>query len=104
MSKKFNPYQRIKEESSAEEVIGKILKGYRLDQGIDAVEVRNVWYPEMGNGVKSYTREVAFRKNTLFVSLTSAVLREELSYGKQLIIKKLNEALGKEMITEIIFR
>ena len=44
MNKKFNPYQRIKEESSAEEVIGKILKGYRLDQGIDAVEVRNVSY------------------------------------------------------------
>src|SRR5690606_27462224 len=104
MTKKFNSYDQIKEECSAEESIRKILKGYHLDKGVDAVEVKNVWYSEMGNGVKSYTREVIFRRNTLFVSLTSAVLREELSYGKQLIIQKLNEALGKEMITDIVFR
>ncbi len=102
--KKFNPYERIKEESSAEQIIGKLLKGYQLDKGIDAVEVKNAWFNEMGNGVKSYTREVQFRKDTLFVSLTSAVLREELSYGKKLIIHKLNESLGKEIIKDIVFR
>ncbi|HLV46029.1 MAG TPA: DUF721 domain-containing protein [Flavobacterium sp.] len=104
MNKKFNPYERIKEESSAEEILGKFLKGYRLDKGIDAVEVKNIWYSEMGNGVKNYTQEVIFRKNTLFVTLTSAVLREELNYGKELIIQKLNEALGKELIQSIVFR
>ena len=104
MTKKFNPYERIKEEVSAEEILGRLLKGYRLDKGIDAVEVKNIWYSEMGNGVKSYTREIVFRRNTLFVTLTSAVLREELSYGKQLIIRKLNEALGKELIENIVFR
>jgi hypothetical protein len=41
---------------------------------------------------------------TLFISLSSAVLREELSYGKSKIIQMMNEALGKELITKIVLR
>ena len=41
----------------------------------------------MGNGVNNYTHSVSLRRGTLFVELTSSVLREELSYGKLKIIK-----------------
>jgi len=58
----------------------------------------------MGNGVNSYTKEVVLKGTTLYVSLTSAVLREELSYGKQKIIKMINEELRKEVIKEVILR
>jgi hypothetical protein len=42
--------------------------------------------------------------STLYVSLTSAVLREELSYGKQKIITMINEELRKEVVTVLILR
>jgi hypothetical protein len=58
----------------------------------------------MGNGVNSYTKEVVLKGSTLYVSLTSAVLREELSYGKQKIIAMINEELRKEVVTAIILR
>ncbi len=58
----------------------------------------------MGNGVNSYTKEVVLKGSTLYVSLTSAVLREELSYGKQKIITMINEELRKEVVTDIILR
>jgi hypothetical protein len=58
----------------------------------------------MGNGVNSYTKEVVLKGTTLYVSLNSTVLREELSYGKQKIIKMINEELRKEVIKDVILR
>jgi hypothetical protein len=40
----------------------------------------------------------------LYVKLTSAVLREELSYGKQKIIVMLNEELRKEIVKDLVLR
>jgi hypothetical protein len=40
----------------------------------------------------------------LYVALSSAVLREELSYGKDKIIKMINEELRKDVVKEIILR
>jgi hypothetical protein len=58
----------------------------------------------MGNGVNSYTKEVVLKGSTLYVSLTSAVLREELSYGKQKIITMINEELRKDVVKDIVLR
>lgn len=58
----------------------------------------------MGNGVNNYTTAIELRNDTLFVSLSSSVLREELSLGKSKIIKLLNEELGKDLITKIVLR
>ncbi len=71
---------------------------------MDRINVQEAWKALMGNGVNSYTKEVVLKGSTLYVSLTSAVLREELSYGKQKIIKMINEEIGKEVIKEVVLR
>ncbi|MDX1462328.1 MAG: DUF721 domain-containing protein, partial [Marinirhabdus sp.] len=38
------------------------------------------------------------------ISLSSSVLREELSYGKQKIIRLLNEEMGKELVEKLVLR
>jgi hypothetical protein len=38
------------------------------------------------------------------VELTSAVLREELSYGKEKIVKMINEELKREVVTTVVLR
>ena len=58
----------------------------------------------MGNGVNNYTQNVALRNETLYVELTSAVLRQELSYGKEKIVKMINEELGKEVVKNVVLR
>ncbi|VAW10360.1 Zn-ribbon-containing, possibly RNA-binding protein and truncated derivatives, partial [hydrothermal vent metagenome] len=58
----------------------------------------------MGNGVNNYTTAVELRSETLFVSLSSSVLREELSHGKSKIIVMLNEELGKELVKKLVLR
>ncbi len=74
----------------------------RLQDGLDKINVQEAWTQLMGNGVNSYTTSVLLKKDTLYVKLSSSVLREELSYGKEKIVNLLNEALGKPLIKTLI--
>lgn len=103
-NKKFNPYKRLREESSIQDVLGKMIAGYNLEKGIDKLNVREAWIKLLGPEIATYTQQVELRKDTLFVSLSSNVLREELSYGLDKIISMINEDLGKEIIKKIILR
>jgi hypothetical protein len=58
----------------------------------------------MGNGVNSYTKNVTLKGSTLYVELTSSVLREELSHGKSKIISMINEELRRDIVKEVILR
>ena len=76
----------------------------KLDKGLDKVNVRDAWAKLMGNGVNNYTSNIELKFGTLYVQLSSSVLREELSYGNQKIISMLNESLGKELIKKLVLR
>jgi hypothetical protein len=54
--------------------------------------------------VNTYTKEVILKGSTLYVTLTSSVLREELSHGKQKIIIMLNDELRKDVVKELVLR
>ena len=96
--------KRFSEESSIGDVLKQFVTQNKLEGGMDVVNVRDAWKNLMGNGVNSYTQEVILKGTTLYVKLTSAVLREELSYGKQKIITMLNEELRKEVVKDLVFR
>ena len=71
---------------------------------MNQVAVSDAWKSLMGNGVNNYTKRVVLKGTTLYVELTSAVLREELSYGKHKIIKMINEELQSEVVKEVVLR
>lgn len=96
--------KRLSNESSIGDVLKAFIETNKLQAGIDKIDVQQAWKNLMGNGVNSYTKEVVLKGTTLYVALTSAVLREELSYGKQKIIKMINEELGKEVVKDVILR
>lgn len=72
-----------------------------LTKGLRQVNIKELWVEQMGNGVASYTEKIVLKGDTLLVYLKSSVLREELSYGKDKIIKMLNEALKEDLISKI---
>lgn len=86
------------------DALKEFIKENRLQKGMDKVEAREAWKNLMGNGVNNYTTAIELRGNTLFVALSSSVLREELSLGKSKIITMLNEQLGKELIKKLVLR
>ncbi len=86
------------------EALNEFIQKNKLQKGIDKVDAREAWASLMGNGVNNYTTNVELKNDTLFVSLSSAVLRQELSMGTSKIIAMLNEELGKDLIKKIILR
>lgn len=96
--------KRTSNESSILEVLQQFIQANKLEAGMDKIDVEQAWKSLMGNGVNSYTQEVILKGSTLYVKLTSAVLREELSYGKQKIIAMLNEELRKEIVKDLVLR
>ena len=56
----------------------------------------------MGKGVSSYTHSIELQKKNLVIRLTSSVLREELGYGKEKIIKMINEEVGDKVISKLL--
>ena len=96
--------KRLSNDSPIGDILKEIIQHNKLQPGIDQVSVKDAWKNLMGNGVNSYTRNIALKGNTLYVELTSAVLREELSYGKEKIIKMLNDELGREVVKEVVLR
>ena len=92
------------ENLSISKALQKFITSNKLQKGIDKVDARESWKRIMGKGVNNYTTGVELRNSTLFVSLSSSVLREELSLGKSKIIKLLNEDMGKELIHKLVLR
>ena len=96
--------KRSNNQSIVGDILNQIIKTNKLESGLNQVSVIDAWKNLMGNGVNNYTRSVGLRNNILYVELTSSVLREELSYGKDKIIKMINEELGKEVVKEVVLR
>ncbi|MCK9450911.1 MAG: DUF721 domain-containing protein [Bacteroidales bacterium] len=86
------------------DVIRQLLKVYGWESKLDEVKLINSWSKVMGKNIQQKTLDLHVEKKVLFVHLDSDALKHELSYGKSLIVKNLNEEAGKEVIREVVFR
>tara|TARA_B100000401_G_C52095165_1_gene388478 strand:+ start:132 stop:425 length:294 start_codon:yes stop_codon:yes gene_type:complete len=85
-------------------ILNNLIENSSLKGGLNNIKIQTIWKKTMGDNINSYTSEIALKKHTLYINLSSSVLREELSYGKEKIIKLLNEELNAEIIRKIILR
>ena len=90
------------------EPIGKLLQEYlrqeSLDSPLNEQRLIHAWPEVIGEAMAAYTREIYIRNQTLYVQLSSAVLRQELMMGRDLLVKSLNNKVGATVIVNIIFR
>jgi len=96
--------KRNNDNLSISDALKEFVETNKLEHGLDKVNVADAWSNLMGNGVNNYTTAIQLERDTLYVQLSSSVLREELSYGKEKIINMLNESLGKSVIKKLILR
>ncbi|WP_372472741.1 DUF721 domain-containing protein [Capnocytophaga sp. ARDL2] len=101
--KTFNPDKRAHREQSANDILQMLIKGYHLESKLQELSIEDTWKEVLGVSISNYTDSIHLKKNVLYVKLSSAVLRQELSFGKDKIIKMLNEHAGKTIINELIF-
>jgi len=85
-------------------ILNNIIDNSSLKVGLNNVKIQSLWKKIMGSNINSYTSDITLKKRTLYVKLSSSVLREELSYGKEKIIKIINEEFGEVIIDKIVLR
>lgn len=71
---------------------------------MQAYQISDVWEQIMGKTIAKYTEKIEIINHTLFISTTIAPLRNELLYQKDKIIQRVNEALGENLIKEVVIR
>jgi predicted nucleic acid-binding Zn ribbon protein len=88
--------------------IGQALKNFlhksRLKGNIQAFQITDVWEKIMGKTIAKYTQKIEIINHTLFISTTVAPLKNELLYQKDKIIQSVNEALGENIVKEVVIR
>ena len=85
------------------QIINDLLKQENLDVELDEHRASALWPQIVGDGVNRYTIRRYVKDGVMTVHLSSASLANELMLNRDSIIQRINEALGREIIREIIF-
>jgi predicted nucleic acid-binding Zn ribbon protein len=91
-------------EYSLGDALRKFLNTSQLKGSIQAMQIEDVWEQIMGKTVARYTDKIQIHGHTLYVNTAIAPLRQELLYQKDKIQQRVNEALGENVIKEVVIR
>lgn len=86
------------------DVIGQVLKQNHLDAKLYEIRVIQSWAEVLGQTVNSHTDKLYFKDGTLFVRVSSSVLRHELFLERERIKNSLNKYVQSNIIKSIIFQ
>ena len=85
------------------DAIEAFLKENNLESKLNETRLIGAWEEVTGKLVARHTNQMYVKDRVLIVKVDSAALREELSYQRSKLIKKLNKAAGIEAIDDIRF-
>ncbi len=87
--------------------IGDLVKDYLREEGLETplnqYRLIQSWGDVMGAGIMRYTGDIFIRNQTLWVKIDSSILRQELGVGRKQIVRRLNEYVGAQVITDVKF-
>ena len=86
------------------EVIQEVIDGLDVQSEIDEARVVETWAAVAGTQINSVTETAWMKGSTLYVKITSAAWRQELHMNRRQWRERLNGALDKALVDEIVFR
>ena len=95
-------YLRYMGEYSLGEALKLFLNQSRLKGGMQAMQVEDVWEQIMGKTIARYTEKIQLHGSKLYITTYVAPLKQELAYQKELIIQRVNDVLGENVVKEVI--
>ena len=85
------------------DVIRKMLRQEGLETPLNQHRLINSWKDVVGPVIFRYTTNIYIKNQTLYVQLSSSVIRQELQMGREMLVRNLNSYVGAQVITDIIF-
>lgn len=88
--------------------VGEVIQSYLRQEGLETplnqLRLINKWSELLGPGVAAYTGEIFIKNQMLYVQIKSPALKYNLMMEREKLVKRLNDAVGSQVITRIIFR
>lgn len=91
-------------EMSLGDAMRQYLKHSPFRNQMNEVRIQALWEKEMGQTIARYTRSIRLINRQLIIYTDVAPLKQELSYSKETILQRMNEALGEKLIDKVIIR
>lgn len=85
-------------------ILGDVLSTFRVNGDLELAGLFGLWDDVVGAAVAKNARPAGFKGKILLVNVISSVWIQELQYYKKDMIRNLNEALGKELVSDIKFK
>lgn len=86
------------------DALKQFLKNSRLKNGVQSVQIEELWEQIMGKTIARYTEKIQIINHTLFIQTYIGPLKNELVYQKDKIRERVNEAMGESLIEEVVIR
>lgn len=86
---------------SLRDALQKMAARYKLEEKLEQERVQQAWHAVVGPFCSERTVQVKYKDGVLTVEIVSAALKQELSYARTDIIKKINEHLNAEIVKDI---
>lgn len=89
-------------EYSFSQAIQEFLKQSRLRGDIQALQIEEIWEKLMGKTIARHTDKLQIIGDKLIITTTVAPLRQELIYQREKIRQRVNEAMGQQVVKEVV--
>ncbi|MBQ3630150.1 MAG: DUF721 domain-containing protein [Prevotella sp.] len=89
---------------SIKDLVLRNLRSQGLETPLLQKRLIEAWPTVAGEAIARYTTDVSIYNQTLFVSLRVPALRADLSMQRQEFVKRLNDYVGAQIITDIRFK
>lgn len=97
-------YLRLVAHYSIQDALKQFLNQSQLKGSMQSFQIEEIWESVMGKTIARYTESLKVINKTLFITTHVAPLKQELVYQKEKIKLRVNEALGENIIEEIVIQ
>ncbi len=85
-------------------VVARLVRQLGLENSVLGWRAVDEWPTVVGPRIARHSRAVAFRDGTLHVEVEGSAWMQELGYLKRELARRINHALGSDLVREVRFR
>jgi hypothetical protein len=85
------------------EAFKELLIAYRINDKYSQASIVAFWEKLMGKTIASRTGKIYFRGKTMFIEISSAPLKHELSLSKSKMMDLISKEFGQGVVEDIVF-
>lgn len=93
----------MRDEQPVSDLLKVVFRRLEMTDAVNDFEVKDAYRSIVGDLINKLTWSLRYENRVLYVKVASAALRQELSYKKYDLTKRINDQLGRNALDNVIF-